>query len=103
MAALGLLPAPARTGVVPSRHGRLSDRLLMVVKVVTCWSSTGQPVRMDVSRRRSDLLDIRLMPFEAVGLRLNQFLQPLPALFRSIQLDDLEPVRMSVLQGLPAG
>src|SRR5262245_13825659 len=57
---------------------------------------------MDVASNRGNPINKSLMACNAILVRLDQFLQPLPALLCAIELDHLKPVRPRVNQRFPA-
>src|SRR5450756_1862260 len=56
---------------------------------------------MDVASGGGDPVNKRLMPCNGILVRVDQFLQPLPAALGAVEVDDLEPVRSRVNEWLP--
>src|SRR5450759_1153463 len=56
---------------------------------------------MDVAGGGGDPVNKRLMPCNGILVRVDQFLQPLPAALGAVEVDDLEPVRSRVNDWLP--
>jgi len=96
VAALELLAGAARTGIVAPRIRHLVELSQSFPR-----GRTGEPVGMDVPGRGSDPVNKRLMAGNAILVRLDQFLQPFPAVLCTVEVDDLEPVRPRVNEGLP--
>src|SRR5207302_4830970 len=63
--------------------------------------ATGMPVGMDVASGGGDPVNKSLMSCNGILVRLDQFLQPLPAALGAIEVDYLEPVRPRVNERLP--
>ena len=55
-------------------------------------SAAGKPVGMDIERGWSDQVNEGLMSSNGILVGVNQFLQPVPAAFGAVVVDDLEPV-----------
>ena len=55
--------------------------------------AAGEPVGMDVARRRGDPVNKGLMSRNGILVSVDQFLQPVPAALGAVKVDHLEPVR----------
>jgi hypothetical protein len=97
VAALELLAGAAWTWIVAARIRRLVELPESFPR-----GAAGKPVGMDVASGRGNPINKSLMACNAILVRLDQFLQPLPAALGAIKLDHLKPVRPRVNQRLPA-
>jgi hypothetical protein len=96
VAALELLAGAAWTWIVAARIRRLVELPESFLR-----GAPGKPVGMDVAGGRSDPINKSLMACNAILVRLDQFLQPLPAALGAIEVDDLKPIRPRVNERLP--
>src|SRR5262245_50744880 len=97
VAALKLLAGAARTWIVAARIRRLVELPESLPR-----GAPGKPVRMDVASGRGNSINESLMACKAILVRLDQFLEPLPAALGAVELDHLKPVRSCINQRLPA-
>jgi len=97
VATLELLAGAAWAWVVAAR---ISRRLAELAQSLL-RGAAGKPVGMDVASRGGDPVNKSLMSRNAILVRVDQFLQPLPAAFGAIEVDYLKPVRPRVNERLP--
>ena len=88
MATLELLAGAAWAWVVAAR---ISRRLAELAQSLL-RGAAGKPVGMDVASRGSDPVNKSLMSRNAILVRVDQFLQPIPAALGAVEMDYLEPV-----------
>ena len=101
MAALELLAGATWAKVIAARNGYLVDWLSRIADGFFTWSTAGKPVRMNVARGGGDQVNEGLMSSNGILVGVNQFLQPVPAAFGAVEVDDLEPVRPRFNERLP--
>ena len=101
MAALELLAGATWAKVIAARNGYLVDQLSRIADGFSTWSTAGKPVRMNVARGGGDQVNEGLMSSNGILVGVNQFLQPVPAAFGAVEVDDLEPVRPRFNERLP--
>ena len=101
MAALELLAGAAWAKVIAASNGYLVDRLSRIADGFSTWSTASKPVRMNVAHTGGDHVNEGLMSSNGILVGVNQFLQPVPAAFGAVEVDDLEPVRPRVNERLP--
>src|ERR1017187_1716671 len=101
MAALELLAGATWAKVIAARNGYLVDWLSRIADGFSTWSTAGKPVRMNVARGGGDQVNEGLMLSNVIPGGANQFLQPFPAAFGAVEVDDLEPVRSRINERLP--
>src|SRR5260370_35816309 len=97
VAALELLAGAAWAWIVAARSRSLVERSQSFPR-----GATGEPVGMDVASRRGDPVNKGLMACNGILVRVDQFLQPLPAALVAIQVNYLKPVRPIGTQRLPS-
>ena len=85
MAALELLTGAAWTWVVAPRVRRPVDLSESFPR-----GALGKPVGMDVASHRGNPINESLMARNAILVRLDQFLQPLPAVLGAVEVDHLK-------------
>ena len=102
MAALELLAGAAWAKVIAASNGYLVDRLSRIADGFSTWSTASKPVRMNVAHTGGDHVNEGLMSSNGILVDVNQFLQPVPAAFGAVEVDDLEPVRMRFKERLPS-
>src|SRR5476649_1702244 len=90
MAALELLAGAAWAKVIAARNGHLVDRLSRIADGFSTWSTASKPVRMNVAHTGGDYVNEGLMSSNGILVGVNQFLQPVPAAFGAVEVDDLE-------------
>src|SRR5450830_527345 len=93
MAMLEFLVGVARAWVVAARSGHLVDWPSRIVDGFSRRSAASKPVRIDVARGGGGQVNERLISCFDILVSRDQFLQPVPAAFRAVEVDDLEPVR----------
>ena len=101
MAALELLAGAAWAKVIAASNGYLVDRLSRIADGFSTWSTASKPVRMNVAHTGGDHVNEGLMSSNGILVGVHQFLQPVPAAFGAVEVDDLEPVRPRFNERLP--
>src|ERR1700692_3867617 len=101
MAVFELLARATGAWVVAAGNGHLVNRSSRIADGVPRRSAAGKPVRMDFAGGGRYRVNQYLMSRAAVVVSLSYFLQPVPAAFGAVEVDDLEPVGMRFNKWLP--
>ena len=96
VAAFELLAGAARAWIVASRSRRFVELSQSFPR-----GARGKPVGMDVASGGGDPVHKGLMASNGILVRVDQFLEPLPAARGAVEVDDLKPVRPRVNERLP--
>ena len=93
---LELLAGAAWAWVVAARISRLAQLAQSLPR-----GAVGEPGGLDIASSGGDPVNKSLMSCNAILVRVDQILQPVPAAFGAIEVDHLKPVRPRVNQRLP--
>ena len=101
MAALELLAGATWAKVIAARNGYLVDQLSRIADGFSTWSTASKPVRTNGAHTGADHVNEGLMSSNGILVGVNQFLQPVPAAFGAVEVDDLEQIRPRFDERLP--